>query len=504
MNTQAKLKRDHYLSVAISVVINGGLMLALLHFITLGTQSEPDLSTALVLDTADEVLIEEIEEEIIREEIEIDDLQDLDFNNNDFDIPFESDFTEDIEVINAPADATDVSQLTELLSDIASPVVMHGIMPGRTALAMQQARARFGGSDATEAAVQRALRWLARVQLSDGSWDQAGNPNARNGGTGWTGLALLTFLSNGQTPSSAEYGSTVSRAIRYLVENQTRDGMIWNSSSRHQTYAHAIATYALAEAYTMTNNMLLREPVQRAAQFMIRHQLPDGGFRGPSGYRYDGNGVSDNSVTAWNLQALKAVTIASQIHGFEVEGLERALQRSMDAMMGISFTRNNELHFGYTPSNNTRMNSLITEAGGLCLMLAGRGNGREAQNVIGHISQHIPEWGNTHKDTYGGAINMWYYAIQAIFHLDPDAPAFRRYNQGMIRALLPNQHPEGYWQSFDRGQTHGPVFNTTLAALGLMVYYRYLPTTQADRIQQQPAPSAPRQAGDDDIIRITL
>ena len=289
MNTQAKLKRDHYLSVAISVVINGGLMLALLHFITLGTQSEPDLSTALVLDTADEVLIEEIEEEIIREEIEIDDLQDLDFNNNDFDIPFESDFTEDIEVINAPADATDVSQLTELLSDIASPVVMHGIMPGRTALAMQQARARFGGSDATEAAVQRALRWLARVQLSDGSWDQAGNPNARNGGTGWTGLALLTFLSNGQTPSSAEYGSTVSRAIRYLVENQTRDGMIWNSSSRHQTYAHAIATYALAEAYTMTNNMLLREPVQRAAQFMIRHQLPDGGFRGPSGYRYDGN-----------------------------------------------------------------------------------------------------------------------------------------------------------------------------------------------------------------------
>ena len=30
----------------------------------------------------------------------------------------------------------------------------------------------------------------------------------------------------------------------------------------------------------------------------------------------------------------------------------------------------------------------------------------------------------------------------------------------------------------------GKTMNTALGALGLMVYYRYLPTTQADNIQQ--------------------
>lgn len=511
MNTQERNKRDHYISVAISCVLNGGLILAMIHLITAGPQRDPDLNTTLILDPVEEQIIEEFEEEeIIREEVELEEIPDIDLNT-DFDINVETDFTPDQEAFDAPQDTTNVNQLTELLSDIASPVVMAGIMPGRTQLARQAALNRYAGGmgGATEAAVQRALRWLASVQLDDGSWNAAGQRNNRGQNTGLTGLALLTFLSNGQTPSSAEYGSTVSRAIRYLVEIQQPDGMIWRQGHRHQTYAHAIATYALAEAYTMTNNILLREPLERAVQVMIRHQLADGGFAGPpaqggGGYQYGGTGQSDNSVTAWNIQALKAAQIATMVHGFEIQGLERAIQRGMDAMLGISFMRNNELHFGYTPANSNRLNSVITEAAALCLMLTGRANTREARNVVGHIAQNIPTWGEAHKSSYGGAINMWYYAVQAIFHNDPDGADFRNYNRGMATALIQNQHPDGYWVDF-QSDRHGPVFDTTLAALGLMVYYRYLPTTQADRIQQQPAPTGPAGgAADDDIIRITL
>jgi len=504
MNIQARNRIDHYVSVAISCVLNGGLILAMIHFITAGPEMETDLNTTMMLDAVDQVDIEIPEEEVIREPVEMEDMPDIDINV-DFDVNMEQDFTPDVEAVNAPQDTTNVNQLTELLSDIASPVVMAGIMPGRTAMARRAALNRYSGGmgGQTEAAVQRALKWLASVQQSNGGWNKGGTQ--RGGGNtnlGYTGLALLTFLSNGQTPSSAEYGATVSRAIRHIVEQQDREGIF--GAGGKETYAHAIATYALAEAYTMTNNMLLREPLQRAIQVMVKNQLSDGGFAGPPAYRYN-SGNSDNSVTAWNIQSMKACLIASQVHGFEAPGLERALGRAMDAMLAISTTRNNEFHFGYTPQRSESLNSVITEAGALCLMLTGRGNSREARNVLGHIGQHIPQWGETHKNSYGGAINMWYYAIQAIFHNDPEGTTFRNYNRGMAAGLVTNQHPQGYWQCFsERGANQGPVYNTTLAALGLMVYYRYLPTTQADRIQPQPAASPGGAAGDDDIIRITL
>jgi len=505
MNIQARNRIDHYVSVAISCVLNGGLILAMIHFITAGPEMETDLNTTMMLDAVDQVDIEIPEEEVIREPVEMEDMPDIDINV-DFDVNMEQDFTPDVEAVNAPQDTTNVNQLTELLSDIASPVVMAGIMPGRTAMARRAALNRYSGGmgGQTEAAVQRALKWLASVQQSNGGWNKSGTLSGGDN-TGYTGLALLTFLSNGQTPSSAEYGATVSRAIRYLVENQQSNGLIWKGGS--QVYAHSIATYALAEAYSMTNNMLLREPLIRAIEVMVRHQLPDGGFRGPGSYRYDGDGRSDNSVNAWHVQSLKACLIASQIHGFEVPGLERALNKAMDGMLVMSNQPTaNTLTFGYTSSGN---HPVVTTAGALALFLSGRHNSREARAALQQINEAHnlpPTWGTaTVGNAYGGQINAWYYAIQAVFHSNPDGDAFKRFNRGMAAGLVTNQHPQGYWQCFsERGANQGPVYNTTLAALGLMVYYRYLPTTQADRIQPQPAASPGGAAGDDDIIRITL
>lgn len=47
------------------------------------------------------------------------------------------------------------------------------------------------------------------------------------------------------------------------------------------------------------------------------------------------------------------------------------------------------------------------------------------------------------------------------------------------------------------------MFDTTLAALSLMVYYRTLPTTRAEEIQAQPR-QAEAPLEDDEIITITL
>ncbi len=503
MNIQKRTKLEHYLSVFISVIVNGGLFAAMLIYITFDNNQDNELQQTMVIDPVDQEVIDEIEEEIVEEVTDMQEMQDFtDFQ--DFDMEVDTDFEPDQEVMDAPPDA-DMTQLTELLSDIASPVVMSGMMPGRTALMRQQGLQRYSGGmgDQTEAAVQRALRWLQSVQLSNGSWNKEGTSG--NGNAGYTGLALLTFLSNGQTPSSAEFGETVSRAIRYLVESQSRDGLI--TGGGREVYSHPMATYALAEAYTMTGNVLLREPLERAIQVIIRGQMADGGFPGPGGaptYRYGGGGRSDNSVNAWHVQALKACVIAADVHNMEIPELESTFQKAMDGMLRLTRTQDNMLGFGYTSPGSRE---ILTSAGALCLHLAGRARASETRASLNFITRHgSPEWGTSpNPREYGGTINLWYYTIQALFHNNPDGRAFQQYNRGMATALVQNQNPEGYWECLSqRGSGQGRVYNTTLASLGLMVYYRYLPTTQADRIQQQPAAAPQTGPVDDDIITITL
>ena len=67
---------------------------------------------------------------------------------------------------------------------------------------------KYGGSEETERAVIKALRWLKDNQNTDGSWGD---------NTGISGLALLAFLGHGETPDSERYGECVKKAIDYLV-----------------------------------------------------------------------------------------------------------------------------------------------------------------------------------------------------------------------------------------------------------------------------------------------
>ena len=55
----------------------------------------------------------------------------------------------------------------------------------------------------------------------------------------------------------------------------------------------------------------------------------------------------------------------------------------------------------------------------------------------------------------------------------------------MVKALAQNQADDGHWLCYSEGgEKMGKTLNTAMGALGLMVYYRYLPTTQASNIHQ--------------------
>ncbi len=127
-------------------------------------------------------------------------------------------------------------------------------------------------------AAEKELRWLQAHQHEEGFWSMSGEAQDRRPGTEATALALLAFLSHGETPASADFGPTVAKTLRFLVENQEEDGS-FPSTEPDPVYGHAIATYALIEAYLMTENILLRQPCELALQWMFEHSDPSDGWR---------------------------------------------------------------------------------------------------------------------------------------------------------------------------------------------------------------------------------
>jgi hypothetical protein len=69
------------------------------------------------------------------------------------------------------------------------------------------------------------------------------------------------------------------------------------------------------------------------------------------------------------------------------------------------------------------------------------------------------------------------------------------------RMLVTNQNADGSWTPNGASEgTYGPVYATTLSALSLMVYYRFLPTYQPIEVEE-----APKENQTDDILpEVTL
>src|SRR5207237_4601303 len=92
----------------------------------------------------------------------------------------------------------------------------NGALGGRGMTAAQK-RGNYGVSDASLAAVAKALVWLAEHQMPDGSWTfdhrlarncggKCGNPGTlKDQRFASTGLALMSFLGAGQTHKEGKY-----------------------------------------------------------------------------------------------------------------------------------------------------------------------------------------------------------------------------------------------------------------------------------------------------------
>lgn len=306
----------------------------------------------------------------------------------------------------------------------------------------------------TEPAVVRALEWLQKNQRVNGAWNESQQ-------IGHTGLALLTFLAHGETPGARRYGPCVEKAIKYLYTHTDEQHRFNIPRKSHAgIYEHCIATYAIAEAYSMTRIPGLRDVMEANLQVIVDGQQAGGGWD----YQFADEGRTDTSVMGWAVQALKAGTIARAT----TPGVHDALDKAVDAFQHMSKTSTGR--FGYTTAGVGDIG--MTGVGVLSLQFMGASASRELARGLAFLSQVPASFDGVSKHP----LYAFYYITQARFHAGGEI--WQAWNPQIASLLVKHQQKDGSWLEGDEGERRGKVYSTTLAALTLQVYYRNLPTNQ--------------------------
>ncbi|MEK7866827.1 MAG: protein kinase [Planctomycetota bacterium] len=359
-------------------------------------------------------------------------------------------------------------------------------------------------SDA-RAPLMESLVWLARHQSPEGHWkvvlfsEQCSGTKCTDHGmdgydTGVTGLALLAFLRAGYshlsrdevpdevTDDTIELGHVSKRAIVWLLDRQDPDGRLGGDVQRSM-YNHAVCTLALCEAYEVTRSGFLREPTQKAVDWMVEAQNPQ------EAWRYSSRcGDNDSSVTGWCLLALKSA---------ERSGLNVKAASLADATRWIETVTNKETgrvgYLGlddlgvegvYTTKNQGYGSHETAAAVGMAvrmLVLKDR-----ISPVLGMaatlVSADLPVWDKVRQTN---DYCYWYWATVALSEFDKPGSngsvgRWNRWREATTSALQTGQATgkdgceAGSWGGDDRwGWAGGRVYATAINAMTMELCNRH-------------------------------
>jgi len=369
------------------------------------------------------------------------------------------------------------------LSDVPE-VYRSRLDPNRSTLAQ-----RAGASAASEQAVERALDWLARHQDADGRWDGGvardaddvpikndddftvhcppGDPCAGEclyweADTALTGLSLLAFLGSGYTHTDGKYTETVGKGLDFLQNVQKADGDLRGQSRSVGMYCHAMASLALCEAYALTGDERLRDPVERAIGFLLRSRAVDG-----QAWRYaPGARTGDTSILGWVVMALKSAKVV----GIPIPN---GVQAGVHTWLGRVASGPARGLASYQPGEAST--PTMTAEAWVCRQFLGVGGPGPASNEAAEkLLANSPD--RPGREAYN--LYYWYYGTLAMYQ--HGGSAWSRWNaqvrDQVVRRQRLDGHRAGSWDADDTlyGARGGRIYCTALATLTLEVYYRFL------------------------------
>lgn len=407
----------------------------------------------------------------------------------------------------------------------------------------KDAAEKFGGTAESEAAVELSLKWLGSIQSGDGHWDAetygAGRVRVddqgvnrqyagRDADTGITALVTLSFLGAGYTHEDGKYALNVDRALDWIIRQQDADGSLAGGAGHYaKMYCHAMATYALAEALGMQDDIImgpivdpimlsaggyvaqavaasmmsqsafsphatvavmnaavanqteliaydvrkvddirLRAALLRAITFTISQQDPRSG-----GWRYKFGQEGDVSMFGWQMMSLKSAAIA----GVAIHPTVR--QKMIEFLNSVRQGDNGGL-FGYRRSvkeegvDSEPVTPVMTAEALFCQQMLGYPRESAAsREAVQYLLRNMPRLSE---------LNMyyWYYGTLAMYQYG--GQPWEAWNRVVRDTLIAQQRTSGEFAgSWDAtgpwGRYGGRLYSTAISTLTLEVYYRLLP-----------------------------
>lgn len=322
----------------------------------------------------------------------------------------------------------------------------------------------------TQAAIERGLGFLARNQLTDGSF---GEPTLGTG-VGIASLAALALMAGGNQPGRGRFGKNVARAVEYVagMAGGPNPGFLTAPASQapHRLnsnpapmYSHGFGTLFLSEVCGMVpaaaRDAKLRGALEQAVAFTVFAQNALGGWRYEPQVQY-----ADVSVTTAQMMALRAAKNAGVfVRKSVIDGGAAYIKGCQLADGGFSYWKGQ----GFSAFARTAA-SIVG------LYSAGIYEGREVERGLKYLQQFTP--GRQFSPREIPPQHYWYgqyYAALAMWTAGDDywnswLPAIRD------DLLAKARTGGGTWND----PYHGSVYATAMALIVLQLPNNYLPILQ--------------------------
>ena len=299
------------------------------------------------------------------------------------------------------------------------------------------------GTPGSEKAAERALEWLAKNQLEDGSFGKV----TLGTNAAIVGFAGLAFLAGGSVPGRGKYGKNVKSAGDYIASVQSKDSKTYGLFGRTM-YEHGFATVAICEIYGMSRNEAYKKVVQDAVNLILICQNQKGGWRYSPRIADD-----DVTVTSCQVQALRAARDVGIVIPKETIEKATAYLLSCSAANGS---------MSYQPGQGGG-GIERTGAGVLSLMALGDYTSKEVEKGADFVLKSGASEASNHY-FYG-----LYYCNQVMFQKGGEY--WKNWYSQVRETLVAIQKGDG---SFTSNQ-YGTVYATALGAIALELPNGYLP-----------------------------
>jgi hypothetical protein len=345
------------------------------------------------------------------------------------------------------------------------------------ALADPKVMAKLGGSEASEAAVDKALAYLASKQEEDGHWDLGANGGKGGHEVAATAFALLAYYGRGERHDiDCRYRDTVARGLEWLLsqQNAASGDMRGPKPQSNAMYDHGIASLALIEAYGVTKDPELRTRALATIDFIVESQHEEGGWRYKPGEK------GDLSVSGWFVMALGS----AEMSGLPVpEKTRKGVRQFLDYISGGQHGG----AYGYDkpPGKGGSKSNALLAVGFFCSQLTGASaNSPKAFESAFSLDKAAFQASDIYYSYYG-----------TLAAYQQQGPVWRKWMEQMQKTFIETQAADGSWMpGGPHASSMGPLIGTALTTLCLEAHYRYTPLYG---LGYEPDPQGPAEGVDD-------